>query len=261
MFSLGSNLWRTTMMLFNTLNTKEKAKEFRNERLNKIDNGKVWSPMSEGPYYVLHWLPISEKTLFESNDPNLMNFSKFIPIKGNKVEVPNLDGVRIYSGPEDKSQTTSNSNGEALIRRFFWNAQMFHSCVLEIAVALCFHTDTGGKKWIYIRDLVKELWGVMDGFKECISSYNKNISVIVGISLLRALGCRLFRNHGGFFNSHAHSDREQIILPGMLIENLEKVENIEEIERPIFDMMWRSFGLEKCDCYDDDGKRKTLNEI
>ena len=42
-------------MLPFTLHTEDKAQQFRMDRLDKIDKGKVWSPMSDGLYCVVHW--------------------------------------------------------------------------------------------------------------------------------------------------------------------------------------------------------------
>ena len=49
------------MMLFDTLDIENKARQFRTGRLEKINN-EVWSPMSDGPYLILHWLPILLKS-------------------------------------------------------------------------------------------------------------------------------------------------------------------------------------------------------
>ena len=247
------------MMMFDTLGTKEEAKQFRLSRLKKIENEKVWRPMSLGPYCVLHWLPISEKPLFSIDDLKDRKIVRFIQTRDRaKTGIPNLDGIRFYSSEKDEIQKGSALAHGEHNGRSFWNAQVFHSGALEIALALTFDIDSAEVKRIPQGYLIEELRNLLDGLKKCMLHFNIIAPIIVGVSFLRISDCGFHVNHYvGNVGLDPRPDREKAILPGMLIENLEEVENIEEVEWPIFDMMWRSFGLEKCDYYDDDGKRKS----
>lgn len=248
-------------MLFDTLDTDDKAQQFRMDRLEKINDEKVWNPMSKGPYCVLHWLPISKGVLLKPDNLKSMDVSRFIKMerarKDMRTERINLDGVRFFWNKGDKIIEKTNANKEELKHRYFWNAQIFHSGALEIACALPFRVDSEKKKWLYPSDVIEELWnlldGIKDGFKKHIPSFNTTTRIIVGISFLRA------RDYRFPFSPHTPSDRDKIVLPGMLIENLQKVQDMEDIERPMFDMLWRSFGLLECDRYDNKGKRETTN--
>lgn len=248
-------------MLFDTLNTKEKAEQFRIDRLKKIETGGVWSPMSEGPYCVLHWLPISKKALFKVDDFKSVEISKYIGMRSDsKLKRLNVDGIKFSSSEKDEIKKAFLLPIEGDNGRDFWNVQIFHSGALEIAFALSFRDNPPGTKWIYQGEFIKDLWGAMDGFRRYMSSINVNVPMIVGVSLLRVLDYRFsIDEHKRFITGnreqHQPADREQIILPMYRIENLQEVQNIEDIDRSILDILWQSFGFEKCEYYDEDGKR------
>lgn len=243
-----------------TLDNQDKAQKFRKKRLKNVCKAKIWNPMSEGPYLVLHWLPISNKPLFDFDDLTPTNFSKFFPMESKKAELPNLDGIRFYSGMGDRTaESTNNFHNQTRKHktRHFWNAQVFYSGALEIAFALHFQEDESGeKKYIEPDYIVNHLQNAMDQFKKCMESFKICNPIIVGVSLLRVMDYRFLTVNIGGGNSHAHSDRKKIILPG---KRIEKAQDIGNIEFPIFNMLWRSFGLLDCPYYNEDGTRKNLN--
>ena len=247
------------MMPFDTLDTNEKAEQFRKDRLKKINNEEVWSPMSDGPYCVLHWIPISEKLLFSLDKLKSMEFSKFVRMeRGGCIKKTNADSVGFCSTERDKVLKVAGfpqeHNG-----RHFWNAQVFHSGALEMAFALSFWVDSKGIKRIPKKLLTRNLWNVMNGFRKCMLSFNVTAPIMVGVSLLRVSNYRFsVDSHTEFVaaipGSHISSDSDQVILRG---ERIEKAQDIGEIERTIFDMLWMSFGYEECEYYGHNGKRKN----
>lgn len=249
------------MILLDALDNDERAQEFRKDRLDKIDSKEVWNPMSNGPYCVVHWLPISKGALLKPDNLKSMDVSEFIKMERARrdmwVERINLDGVRFFWNRGDEVIEESVPNDAKSIRRYFWNAQIFHSGALEIACALSFRVDSEKVKWLYSADVIEEVWKLLDGlkngFEKYIPPFDVTTRIIVGISLLRV------KNYRFPSSSHTPSDRDKIIMPGMLIENLQEVQNMEDIERPIFDMLWRSFGLPECDHYDENGRRIVSN--
>lgn len=241
-------------MLFDTLDTKEKAEQFRIDRLKTIETGKIWSPMSDGPYCVVHWLPISKEALLSVDDFNSLEFSNFIRMeRGGYIKEPNADGVRFYSTEKDEIQKVSMLTQEGHKGRYFWNMQMFHSGALEMAFAFSYWTKPERIKWIPQKLLLRNLRNVMSGFKGLMSNFNITAPIMVDVSLLRVLDYRFSADeHAEFVTGipepRRPSDKEQIILQGALMKNLG---NMKEVERPIFDMLWRSFGYEKCEHYEE----------
>lgn len=246
-------------MNFDTLDTEEKAQQLRMDRLKKINNGEVWGPLSEGPYLVWHWLPISEKTLFSPDDLKSMDFSKFVENRkiGSIEVIPNPCSVRIYSDQKDETREDKNSNDEKLNIRRFWNVQVFYSGALEMTCALSFSENESDQKRVSLGCIFMKSNETMNGFKECMSSFNITVPIIMGISLLRAQDYRFSVIHPrtgdpdpGFLSS-----KKQITLERK-IENLQGM-RIEEIERPILDALWRILGYDRCDYYTEDGSRIT----
>ena len=249
------------MILFDTLDTEETAREFRRDRLEKIDKGEVWSPMSEGPYCVLHWLPVSKVALFSPDDLNLKpaDFCKFVGDKriGGIEAISSPDSVRIYSDQKDEIQEGSDSDGEKLNIRLFWNVQIFRSGALEMTHALSFFKNEPDKKEVPLKCVLDKLRKTMDEFKKCMSHFKITLPVIVEVSFLHVLNCKFFDNSNGPFSSPFYLDEEQIVLMGMPTRNLVEVQNIEEIELPVFNRLWRRFGYQEgCrDHYDRYGMR------
>lgn len=251
------------MMLFDTLDTEEKAQHFRKYRLDWINNGEVWGPLSDGPYCVLHWLPISKEVLFSVDDLNPEEFSKFIrnlkPL--GRTEEINSDGINFRSIEKDETKEgASNPLIEGDQGRYFWNAQVFHSGAMEMAIALSFRDYPPGTKRLYQGEIIEELWKAMDGFKECMSHFNITAPIIVGVSLLRVLDYRFSDNSytrlvTGDRTPRPPSNKEEIILSG---ERVEKVQDIGKIERTIFDSLWRIFGIAKCEYYNENGRNRNV---
>lgn len=255
------HLLDTTMMPFDTLDTEEKAEEFRKDRLDKIDKGKLWSPMSEGPYCVVHWLPISKKPLFSPSDLNPDELSKFIrnskPI--GRMEKLNSDGVRFHSVEKDETQEEIYSNGEKFNLRPYWNAQIFRSGALEMVTAVSFCDDPPGTKRLYQEDIIGCSWKAIDGFKECMSHFKITNPIIVGVSLLRVEDYKFSikpPTHFTAVNPKPHPSKdEQIVLPR---KRIKQAQDIGREEQKIFDRLWIYFGYEKCEYYDEDGKRRKF---
>ncbi|MCY4053000.1 MAG: ATP-binding protein [Hyphomicrobiales bacterium] len=240
---------------FSQSNTLQKeALNFRTKRLEKIKKGEVWGPLSEGPYCVLHWIPISTKALFDSYSIRDVDFSKFIRMKGGAQGIPNQEGIRYHYVEEDK--VVDGRNG--IWRRLFWNAQIFRSGALEMAFALSFFPCTKDeKKWMFPHPLIEDLRGAMDGFKNGMSSVGYTGRMIVGVSILFAEKC-------GFMNEHKisitlpYSEGEDIILEEETVDNFQEVSDIVEIELPILNVLFQSFGLQGAPYYDESGKRIRL---
>lgn len=238
-------------MNFDTLDTEEKAQQFRMDRLKKIEDGKVLGALGEASYCILHWLPISKEMLFKTNDLHPINFSKFVPMDIDRIEKSNQDGVWFHSYEKDKIKKIDSLVDKYLQTRWFWNAQIFRSGALEIAYALPFSEDEYNKKWTSSTAIFIKLQERMYGFKKCMSHFDITAPIMVGVSLLHVLNYRFFDKDYGFFDSRAYSDKEQEISQMVLIKNLD---NMEKEKRKIFDMLWQVFGYEKCYYYDECGK-------
>ena len=237
------------------------AHDFRTERLEKIKRGEVWSPMSEGPYCVLHWIPLSAMTgQHEIDIHDLMrsgNYNKFVLMKGSQSSRPNLDGFRLVEGSGIDSVSSGRMPGRPEVEQFerlFWNAQIFRSGALEMAFAVLFDSvEEENRKLIPQGWFVQELRKAMVGFKDGMLSLGISGPMVVGVSILFTQDFEFWARGIRSFVI-PQSDRENLILPEEWVENLEAIENIDEIARPILDTLWQCFGLPRCEYYDEDGK-------
>lgn len=253
-------------MMIETLENNEKAQRFRTERLEKIKKGEVWGSLSEGPYCVLHWLPISTEPLFNTNDFKSMEFSKFVTARvGSRTEVPDIYGIRVHCSSKDQPYKSERLEEDIrrryywVYRRPFWNAQLFHFGALEVAFAMSFRIyESSRVKSIFPGDLVDVLRVSMDGFRKFVLFHCKTAPIMVGVSILNVQDYKLPIRDGAF-GTCGHSNIEDIVLPEKKIKNLQKLKNIGEIENLIFDELWQSFGIRECEYYDDCGERISTN--
>lgn len=215
--------------------------------------------MSDGPYCVLHYLPVSKTALFNSGDLKPADFSKFV--RNTKLhsrkKIPNSDSFRIYSDQKDEIQEEINSNGKKFNRRVFWNAQIFRSGALEMVTTVSFRDNPPETKCLYQEEIVGDLWEAIDGFKECMSYFKINNPIIVAVSLLRVKGYSFCINdpptHFYAFNSKLHPSKEEKVT---LTKRIDKAQDIEKEEQQIFDELCVNFGYERCEYYDKNGKRR-----
>lgn len=241
------------MMPIDTLDTEDKAEQFRKKRLKKIEDGDVLGILDEVPHCVLHWLPISRGVFFNPDILSFTEFAKFMLMEGVPVKTTNSDGFKL-------GLRVPTNRGE---RRYSWSVQLFRSGALEMAfvLPLC-KNDHGKTKQIIPKDFTEYLWGTIDEFKKYTLSFDIDIPVRVGISLFNVLGCSFYISLPSQFYSvhpdiYPRSGKEEIILRE---EPIKSLENMKEDERLIFDKLWRSFdaNIKKCPYYDDDGNRENL---
>lgn len=233
------------MLLLEKLDTFEKAQCFHAERGRRIKQKRVWRDLSEGPYAVLHWIPISEKAWFEHEPLSDENFHEFIQMGGHGMGKPNEEGIRYQFSGADEILTGE----EGLRQRLFWNAQIFCSGAAEMAIALSFHClpEIQGR-WIQEYSLVKNLRTAMDGFREGMSSKGVTGGIFVGVSILFAKHCGLLTEIFPPATS-PYSDDEDVKVE-KVIEDFQSVRDFVKIEREIFNPLCQQFGLSKCSYYE-----------
>lgn len=77
---------------------------------------------------------------------------------------------------------------------------------------------------------------------------------LIGAALLNVTGYRLGLRQDYFQPTRAEADRANLILPEVWIDNLNSPTSIDDIARPLLDVLWQAFGLTHCYEYDKDGK-------
>ena len=87
-------------------------------------------------------------------------------------------------------------------------------------------------------------------FAEKLRQYEVTGPAILQTALLRADGYKLITKNYMHMQDTATADRPDLVLPDLWIENLAKWE-VEPSIRQVVDLIWQSFGLERCDALDD----------
>ena len=247
-------------------NGNEKVQQFRIDRLNKIRNEKVWRPMSEGPYCILHWIPALSTEQFIDIESIGKDYEDFIVFRvGVDVNPPlkNSDGFLIDTNfGEDTGEWSERFDGWRSCLRGFQRTQIFHSGALEAVYAPPFESRKG-KKTKYLSLYAFEF------FRRQIKNCMKKAPDL-GFSGAGAIGVSILGVKGYSIYTPIISARYLVQLPQKIPDDSDEVLNEAEgdinldmkipsivdiknedidnkILRPIFDRSWRDFGFLECD--------------
>jgi hypothetical protein len=76
---------------------------------------------------------------------------------------------------------------------------------------------------------------------------------VIGLSMLGIDGFELTTPAGARgFRSYV-ADRDDLVLPDVWVESIEQLSPIDDIAKPVLDMLWQSFGAHGCVGYDENG--------
>lgn len=101
----------------------------------------------------------------------------------------------------------------------------------------------------YIAQFYRE--GIMR-FLNAARQYGFSGPAIVGIALLN-IGNYHLGIGVDFFHQFARSDRDNLILPEVWVENIESTVGVDSFFRPMLDILWQGFGQLSCPYFDKDG--------
>ena len=212
------------------------AKEFRNERLNKIRNG-CDTPiyLKDVPVVVLHIIPMSSLETGKLYDIKelIKKANKIKPMSGTKYweASPNYDGWFAVSKLENENNYTSY-------------IQLFRNAVWEEVVTF----------------LVKREYKLMNNsfeeniIKSCIeylSFYEKSMVSPPLFIMISLLNVKDFKIHDYEVNGF---DRNDLILPEIIIENTSQ--DLHESLRLAFEMIWQAGGHRSSPNYRYDEEKK-----
>jgi Predicted transcriptional regulator containing an HTH domain and an uncharacterized domain shared with the mammalian protein Schlafen len=97
---------------------------------------------------------------------------------------------------------------------------------------------------------------ILDSIGNYIAAAKKleiDLPVVIFIAFINIKNYTLAVDRSKFWHLEQYKyDKEMLILPEVLIEEHEN--NIEQLMRPIFDLVWNAFGFQKCYNYDEEGK-------
>jgi hypothetical protein len=78
--------------------------------------------------------------------------------------------------------------------------------------------------------------------------------IMVTVALIGVDGHELGISRNFFARSSPIADRRNMILPEVMIEDIQSADDVDDVARPILDILWQSFGLLNCAEYAEDGQ-------
>lgn len=226
-----------------TATLAERMRCFREDRLNAISNGRASRPIYSGPICVMHVIPMASMTNRNVVDIKKL-YSNYMDLifneSGNWMPTLNLDGLVVHkTGADEKSSTYTQvfRAGALEAVRFggrFNNYQSAEKVIPSTVIAKFFREAT--------IKLIPASCGL--GFAG---------PAIVGTALLQVQDYKFAYGRGRHTFIAEEADRHNLILPEVWVENIELVDNIDEIVRPMLDMLWQGFDVEYCELYNERG--------
>lgn len=223
---------------------EEKIAKFREKRIAEINNGGTYCPMGNLAKMVLHLIP------FESFVPDAgINFSaiELFDLKHLNNCWPmgamgwsksiNLHGLILYSSNQDR--VSSNSY-----------VQIHRNGIIE---AVCESVFNYEKKIIYSKSYEEDLLNAIKVYLALLCDMRIGCPVLVFISFVHVGGYRLgVDNRYDNITQYVNKLSDVLLLPNYAINSYK--ENIYEVSKPIFDIMWNCFGYARSLNFDDSGK-------
>lgn len=227
---------------FNRMSTmSEKANNFKAERLNSIVAQKTGMPMRKGPIAVALLIPLQPavgRNSFDITaiDPQSMSAWNVSAVKSMR----NLDGFLVYETMTDKPEDG-----------LYAYAQVFRHGAMEAALTATLTISY--EKKIPSSAIAKFLRRCYSNFTSTAQARGLRGPAVFSCSLLN-IGDYQFAVRDIYASRSAmYSDRPQLTLPDAWIEALDAPAPVDEVLKPILDVLWEAFDASRCFDYDEDG--------
>jgi hypothetical protein len=223
-----------------TATLSERAKEFRSRRVEAISKGGGGKAVAGGTSALVHVMPLSSMGGQEEVDVVAAHarFTELALSGWNSIDrLLNLDGLLVY---------------QALGKDELYNyVQLYRSGMVEI-YSSPYSFERGDQSFIPSQNLAHFFHEAIGKALATPARFGVGGGAFIGISLLDAAGHTL--GVGQMFNLYhkAVSDRPDLVLPERWVESIDEFK-IDDVAKPLLDMLWQCFGLERCSYYDDAG--------
>jgi hypothetical protein len=211
-------------------------------RVEAIKEGDTWKPMEPHPLAVVRLTPFASISGDVGIDVRKIHddFGGFLfPDWWGGSRTFNLDGLVVYPGSSEPISAYT---------------QIYRSGMLETIRNIGFEWEE--KLIIPSTELSKFVRSAI--IKFCAKSKDHGIygPATINVALLNAKGYR-FGVSGNSRSPNLFSlDRSNIILPEVMIEQIADFENYDEISKPLLDILWQAFTINRCLDYDGEGNWK-----
>lgn len=224
--------------LFNTL------REFRFTRLGKIETNEGPCVLNDQPKMVLHLVPLNFQNPARalSAAELFSNTAKFPPLVHNGWSGRyNFDGYLSYWQTDAKLGVLGYT-------------QAFRNGIIEGVDAFHIREDKSRGKVLYSVTYEETILARTADYLRTMRELGVELPIVAMVSFLNVKGFRLGVGAMRLWQEADAIDREQLIIPEVLIESFDA--KLNSVFRPVFDFVWNACGFDKCYDYDEAGNWK-----
>jgi hypothetical protein len=221
-----------------------RARQWINDRLAAVKANKTWLPMSPGPITVVHVIPMlsyyQEGTSIDLHAAQAVSAKFPRPWQGNHETLINFDGVMAYQRSREEED------------ELFGYTQLFRDGSFEVVMCARHYWTNEHEDQVVGAGPVA--WTVHDTFTYAppvIRELGKDGPLLLGVSVLNTHDYAL--PHLGRHLGRHTSDREDLIVPSIYLEDAEHANELERAAQSALDMIWQGFGYGACLYYDKQG--------
>jgi hypothetical protein len=218
-----------------TSTLRERARAFRQGRVQKIIARQTWRDMPAGPLFSMHFVPLQSAAGNDLVDVRALynNYADFMFRGwGGASRSLHLDGLSVYAPRGGSDPATAAYT------------QIFRSGAMEAVRWAGRFVDE--RHIIPGSDIATLVVEAVTRFLGAASKLGLSGPAVFGAALVD-LGDYTFGTRSW---EPARADRSHLVLPEIWVEHAEAVQNPEAIWRPICDTLWQCFDLERCDEFD-----------
>ena len=228
-----------------TATLAERAESFIGERFDDLGHRRTWRPFAPGPIAAVALVPIAGlagRTVINIAALNDDYFQFTFPDWGSASRAMNLDGLVAYQavkvGDPTGAYTQVYRSGSIISLRTAASAA-FQRQIIPSTVVTRFY-----------RDAVIKMVASTRGF-------GINGPAVLRCALINVGPYQFGVGHDAWRQSVAVADRNSLLLPNVWIPALEQLDTSDEIDkvvRPMMDVLWQSFDVDRCLEYDENGR-------
>lgn len=219
----------------------EKARSWRRERLMQIRTGETLRPMKGGPLVAIHLMPLVSFLEPQAIDVRSVyhDYTGFmLPDWGGASRTLNLEGLIVHAvGKKEREE--------------YVYVQLFRNGRVEVVSFAGHLWDT--EKIIPSTTLGKVLRATIHQIPLQLCRLGLQGPCTIGLSLLGIEGYTLSVDQRYYNAQHKNAERDELILPESLIDELSTVIDADAVARPILDILWQCFDIERSLDYDEKG--------
>jgi hypothetical protein len=217
-----------------------RMRDFRAERLMRVEAGRTPVPFGHGAVAVVHILPVSAfSTSHGAQLDATRELVRPIHLLGDDQRPScfsvNIDGVVGF-------ESRDADNGQY--------AQMFRNGCLELVAS---------DPWAHLNSpLLRGKWVVFNFIKAishnivCLRALGIDAPYVVSISFVRVKGYQLSNGNHAHHRQPVTLVEDVLVLPDLIIEDIDS--GVAKTLRPTFNILWNAFGFEECPFFDDNGE-------